>query len=235
MTIEIILPAYNLPDGWPEKMAANWLILNELAHSAGFSEARLTVVNDGSLRGFSAVQKVEFERLLPRARLFEYPKNRGKGHALRHGAARSEADFCLITDADFPYSMASVAAVLKKLREKGGIVVGFREPNYYEKVPFFRKMISKTLRWLLENVLRLPTSDSQCGLKAFDRRGRDVFLKTEIDRFLFDLEFLVLASKTPALEITPVAVELRENVQFSRVGLRILATEALNFLSILFR
>ena len=89
------------------------------------------------------------------------------------------------------------------------------------------------LSWVLENGLRLPTSDSQCGLKCFDKKGKEVFLSTQIDRFLFDLEFLVLASKKADLSISTVAVELREGVKFSRVGWQILLTEAINFLKIL--
>lgn len=126
-----------------------------------------------------------------------------------------------------------MAAVLQKLLESGGVVAGFREPNYYKNVPFSRRLLSKTLRFVLEKGLRLPVSDSQCGLKGFDRTGRDLFLKTRIDRFLFDLEFLRMAARTPDLPVSTVAVELREGVVFSRIGWKILLAESVNFLKIL--
>jgi hypothetical protein len=58
-------------------------------------------------------------------------------------------------------------------------------------------------------------------------------LETTIERFLFDLEFLMLANGRVA--ITPVPVELREGVVFSKVGWKILATEGKNFLWLLLR
>jgi len=100
-------------------------------------------------------------------------------------------------------------------------------------VPFFRRLLSRSLRWLLRNVLRQPIGDSQCGLKGFDEAGKEIFLETTIDRFLFDLEFLMLADGR--VPVTPVPLELRAGVTFSKVGWKILATEGRNFLWLLLR
>jgi hypothetical protein len=84
---------------------------------------------------------------------------------------------------------------------------------------------------MLRHVLRQPIDDSQCGLKAFDNAGKAVFLETRIDRFLFDLEFLMLANGR--VRVTPVQVQLRDGVVFSQVGWKILAAEGKNFLRLL--
>jgi hypothetical protein len=123
--------------------------------------------------------------------------------------------------------------IVETLLSKGGIAAGNRDTGYYAHVPFFRRLISKALRWTLRNVLQQPISDSQCGLKGFDNAGKAVFLETTIERFLFDLEFLLLAKER--VQVTPVAVELREGVVFSKVGLTILATEGRNFLTLVFK
>jgi hypothetical protein len=112
-------------------------------------------------------------------------------------------------------------------------VAGNRDTAYYDRVPMFRRWLSKALRWVLRNLLRQPVDDSQCGLKGFDRAGKTVFLQTTIDRFLFDLEFLMLANGK--VKVTPVPVQLRDGVVFSQVGLKILATEGGNFLKLLFK
>jgi len=123
--------------------------------------------------------------------------------------------------------------VVQALLAKGGIAAGNRDTSYYERVPMFRKWLSQLLRWVLRHVLQQPIDDSQCGLKGFDAAGKVIFLQTTIDRFLFDLEFLMLAyHKVP---ITPVQVELRESVVFSKIGWKILVTEGRNFLWLLFR
>lgn len=191
----------------------------------------LIVVNDGSPRNVSELNLDNLKRHLPDVQVVSYTQNRGKGFALRQGVLAAEADFQLVTDADFPYTLESMRRVVETLARSGGVVAGNRDTGYYEKVPAARKLLSKFLRWLLRNVIRLPVTDSQCGLKGFDRAGREVFLSTSIDRFLFDLEFLMLAGRR-RVAVTPCPVELREGVVFSSVGAKILATEGLNFLKL---
>jgi hypothetical protein len=80
-------------------------------------------------------------------------------------------------------------------------------------------------------VFRLPVTDSQAGLKAFDQAGQALFLDTEISRFLVDLEFLARASRQ--LRVTAVEVELRPDVVFTDFGLNLLLKEVRNFAKIL--
>lgn len=194
---------------------------------------RLVVVNDGSARNATELNFNRLREILPDVQIVSYSENRGKGYALRQGVAAGQADFYLVTDTDFPYTIDSMCRVVKTLQLQGGIAAGNRDTAYYEQVPPFRRWLSRALRWLLRNVLRQPIGDSQCGLKAFDQQGRAVFLETTIDRFLFDLEFLMLANER--VKIIPVSVQLRGGVVFSKVGWRILATEGRNFLWLLWR
>ncbi len=229
--LNVIVPCYNPPEGWAEALADRFAGFKKAL--AGLAdETGLIVVNDGSSPAAGGV----FRRLatvMPEARVVHYAVNRGKGHALRQGVKVSDADFHLVTDADFPYTLDSMRRVVAVLREQGGIAAGNRDTAYYDRVPLFRRWLSKGLRWLLRNVLRQPIGDSQCGLKAFDNQGKKVFLETTIDRFLFDLEFLMLANGR--VRVTPVPVELREGVVFSKVGWKILATEGRNFLQLLIK
>ncbi len=196
-------------------------------------EVGLIVVNDGSSRNLSERNIHCLETLSPGARVVSYAENRGKGYALRQGVRAADAGLILVTDADFPYTIESMRRVVEALHIHGGIAAGNRDTAYYANVPAFRRRLSQTLRWFLRNVLRQPIDDSQCGLKAFDEAGKAVFLETSIDRFLFDLEFLMLAHDR--VRVTPVPVELRPGVVFSSVGGKILATEGINFLKLFFR
>lgn len=196
-------------------------------------ETGLVVVNDGSSDQSAELIFKRLAEVVPGVTIVSYPVNRGKGYALRQGVAVSDADWHIVTDADFPYTIESMLRIVSTLREYGGIAAGNRDTAYYDRVPLFRRWLSQGLRWLLRNVLRQPIGDSQCGLKGFDNEGKKVFLETSIDRFLFDLEFLMLASGR--VRVTPVFVELREGVTFSKVGWKILATEGRNFLWLLLR
>jgi glycosyltransferase involved in cell wall biosynthesis len=230
--LNLILPCYNPPEDWATAMASRYAqfcdIIGDLV-----TDVHLIVVNDGSPRNMEESRIATLKTLIPGVQVVSYLENRGKGYALRQGAAAGDADFYLVTDADFPYTLESMRQVVVVLKEKGGIVAGNRDTSYYEKVPAFRRLLSKGLRWMLRNLLRQPIGDSQCGLKGFDAAGKAVFLETTIDRFLFDLEFLMLANGQ--VPVTPVPVELRDGVVFSQVGYKILAREGRNFIQLLLR
>ncbi|MBP6826575.1 MAG: glycosyltransferase [Saprospiraceae bacterium] len=230
--LNVIVPCYNPPEGWAAALVERFSKFRDAV--AGLADnPGLIVVNDGSSVDTTDLNFRQLSELLPQVKIVTYSANRGKGYALRQGVAASEAEFHLVTDADFPYTIDSMVRVAESLRAQGGIAAGNRDTAYYDRVPVFRRWLSKALRWLLRNVLRQPVGDSQCGLKAFDNQGKAVFLETTIDRFLFDLEFLMLANDR--VRVTPVPVELRDGVTFSKVGWKILATEGRNFLQLLLR
>lgn len=227
--LALVVPCYNPSVGWEQRLIEHHTaFLEASAHSA----TQLVLVNDGS--NPDLVNQTHFVKLstaFPTIHIVDYADNRGKGYALRQGVAAVESDYYLFTDIDFPYLTKSMLAVQTALLKSDGIVVGNRKTDYYEKVPFFRTVLSKTFRGVLKGVLNLPVADSQCGLKAFDKKGKDYFLQTETDRFLFDLEFLVLANKK--ISIRSVHVQLKDNIVFSSMGLGILSTEFFNFVKIL--
>lgn len=157
---------------------------------------------------------------LPQFTYLHYPGNHGKGYALRTGVKKVQESLCLFTDIDFPYEETSVAAVYEALRAgRGDVVVGMRDESYYAHVPLSRMMISKVLRRSTQLLLGLAVSDTQCGLKGFNRRGQAVFLHGQTDRYLFDLEFVFLASRPAAgLQVIPVPVRLKPGIVFSRMS-----------------
>jgi len=231
-TLHLIVPCYNPPPGWETALATRFTAFQAIIADL-VGTVRLVVVNDGSARNATEVNFQQLRQILPEVQVISYTENQGKGYALRQGVAVGTADFYVVTDTDFPYTLDSMRRIVEVLREQGGIAAGNRDTVYYERVPLFRRWLSQALRWLLRNVLRQPIGDSQCGLKAFDQAGRSIFLETTINRFLFDLEFLMLANGR--LTVTPVPVQLRDGVVFSKVGWRILATEGRNFLWLLWR
>jgi len=228
--LSIVLPCFNPPKNWEKIVVQS---INEL-ESRTDKEIYLIIVNDGStIRNIDN----EFQYIssnLNRFTAINYGNNKGKGYALRQGVLKSETDLTIYTDIDFPYTIKSIEAMLTELEKGTDVALGHRGNEYYKKTPWFRKVISKTLRWFLKTFLRLPTDDSQCGIKGFNKIGKQAFLDTKIDRFLFDLEFIKLASKRK-MDCKTVTVTLKPNVIFSKVNMKILATESINFFKVLFR
>lgn len=226
----LVLPCYNPPNEWEKIVVSS---VKSIAEKTGVIP-QLIIVNDGSIKNVE-FEKIEFIRAaLKNFEWISYPENRGKGYALRQGVTKAKNDLIIYTDIDFPYLEESFLNLYTILQQGHDVVPGHRGKEYYSKTPFLRKIISRFLRWTLKTFLRLPTDDSQCGIKGFNKKGAAVFMDTRIDRFLFDLEFIKLASKRK-LKIQIAEVELKPNVVFSKVSFRILFREALNFLKILFR
>lgn len=229
----ILLPCYNPPEGWEKQVVVSMDIISK-ALKPQIENLHLVIVNDGSVSNCTTEQQEYVSSNVLNCEFVNYEQNRGKGYALRQGVKEIKTNFTVYTDIDFPYQEESLVAIANKLLSGAAVALGHRGKDYYSKTPWFRKVVSKTLRWVLKTFLRLPTDDSQCGLKGYNQVGAAVFLSTKIDRFLFDLEFIKLAARKK-LKIEKVNVELKPNVVFSKVNTRILLREFGNFLRVLFR
>ncbi|MBA9077739.1 glycosyltransferase involved in cell wall biosynthesis [Rufibacter quisquiliarum] len=199
-------------------------------------DLHLILVNDGSSRGVQPSDIQHLQKHLPSFTYLSYEVNQGKGFALRTGVAHSTSPLCLYTDIDFPYEETSMARVYQTLAHGNvDIAIGIRDADYYAQVPPSRTKISKLLKRLTRNFLRLPINDTQCGLKGFNQKGRQLFLETQINRYLFDLEFIYLASKlAQEVVMVPIEVALKPEIVFSKMNFKILLQESYSFLKIFF-
>jgi glycosyltransferase involved in cell wall biosynthesis len=229
--IDIVLPCYNPGSDWH----------SELISFSDFTGAKYAlsfiIVDDGSANGRVTPGIDEIKARGIPVQLISLGINRGKGFALRQGVKAAEAPFILYTDIDFPFTNESVAEVLATLvTGRHNIVAGFRGGNYYSNSSsWFRKWLSQAFRFFLKRALRLPVTDTQCGLKAFDRKGREKFLATTIDRYLFDFEFIYSSVKDRTVRTAAVPVKLKEGVVFTSMRTKILLQESANLIRVLLK
>ena len=60
----------------------------------------------------------------------------------------------------------------------------------------WRRVASWVFRATVRRLLALPVTDTQCGLKAFSQRAaQEIFSRSTIDGFAFDVELLFIASQ----------------------------------------
>ncbi|MBF9235834.1 glycosyltransferase [Hymenobacter sp. BT683] len=232
-SFDLVLPCYNPIPGWATNLLASVTRLREALPEA---EPHIILVNDGSAQGVSAANIEELRRALPQFTYVDYALNQGKGHALRTGVQHCKHPLCLFTDIDFPYEETSMAQLFRVLAAgQTDVAAGIRDSNYYSHVPPARVAISRTLRFLTKQLLHLPVSDTQCGLKGFNDAGKALFLSSQTKRYLFDLEFLYMSARQPGLRVQPVEVRLKEGVVFSKMPLGVLSSEGYSLLKILLR
>lgn len=228
--VEIVLPCYNPSDTWPNEL------LSFYNSAKAQYDLNFILVNDGSVNSKKIELHVaEIVQKGIKLRYLSYPKNMGKGYALRTGIRETTGNCILYTDVDFPFSNTSVEQLIERLQTgTEDVIAGSRDQNYYkESMSGFRKLLSKAFRSFLKKILRLPVTDTQCGLKGFNKKGRDLFLATRINRYLFDFEFIYIACKKKELKTGVINVQLKHNVVFSKMRVKILLQELLNLIYIL--
>lgn len=224
--IDLVLPVYNPKSGWFAQAKSGL----DAFTNAVQKPVRLIIVDDGSPEQ-SVFTEVEISE---QVQLIHSAKNQGKGAALRLGFAKADADIVLFTDVDFPYEIDSMKRMVEAIESGADVSLGYREDDYYASVPLFRKLLSETFRFVLKSILRFPITDTQCGLKAMNQKGKAVFLQTTIDRFLVDMEFIKRTTKAQSMSVRPVVVKLRSDVEFSSMGVSVILAELANFIRVFF-
>lgn len=190
------------------------------------------MVNDGSSMELEA-GRANIQKVFPESQWIQYSENHGKGYALRKGVEQCQSDIIMYTDYDFPYTYGSMVNLIQKLIDTNAeAVLGVRDQSYYEHISGRRKWISQNLKKVNRLLFKLPTDDTQCGLKAFTAEAKKTFLKTDTNRYLIDVEFLKkLVRNNSKIEIQNV--KLRDNVELSKISNLRLIKEFFNYLKIM--
>ncbi len=193
MKISLIIPMYN------ESLIAAEAVKTFSDHMVStYEDFELIFVDDGSSDNCADAVTAAHEKD-DRIRLVRYTPNRGKGYAVRQGVLAAEGDLILFTDCDNAYGEAAVKRLVDTLIETGAdVVVGSRnlEKDGHEGYTWIRKVASKTYLKFIAVIAGFRLSDSQCGIKGFRRdAAKKIFRNCEVDRFAFDLEVIMIATK----------------------------------------
>ena len=205
MTISLVIPFYNEKEILADT-AAKCL---ELQKKLPCLE-EIIFVDDGSLDGGA---ECLFELAV---KLVSYPKNKGKGYAVRRGILASAGDVVLYTDCDLAYGLDVVEeAVTMLVDQKADIVCGSRRiaAGGYSAYPPVRRIASAGFAFLVRSTLGLGVSDTQCGFKCLaGEKARALFSSCVTDGFSFDLEVLGRAQKS-GMKIVELPVEVQRHGQ----------------------
>ncbi len=190
MKLSVIIPAYNEESRIPATLEA----------AAGCLEGRcsyeIVVVDDGSTDGTAEVCRSFFKKN-PCGRVLENPRNRGKGCSVRRGMMSAEGEYCLFSDADMSTPIEEVEKLLAAADEGFDIAIGSRGlPGSDIRVhqPLLRESMGKCFNLLVRLLAVRGIRDTQCGFKLFKREcARDVFGRSRLDGFSFDVEALMVA------------------------------------------
>ena len=230
--VRIILPCYNPRGEWTRRIAGCY---EDICRRHPEHEFALTTVDDGAARGYEDEKVALLRNAVPGVTVLRYTPNRGKGYALRYALQRSEGDLFIYTDYDFPYTDESFDAVLSALEGGADVVLAVRDRDYQKRLGPFRRFLSFGSHIANRVFLGMRQTDTQGGLKGMTVKGREVFLKTTIDTFLFDTEFIRLAGRTEGVRVEPVESRIRPDIVMSPMGLKVMFKEMGNFIGLMFK
>jgi glycosyltransferase involved in cell wall biosynthesis len=229
--LAIIVPLYNPHNDWFDNICASLSGLDSILNEI---EYEVVLVNDGSSE-FDESYIEKFLTTSNKVKYLSYPANQGKGFAIRYGLSKTQADFYVYTDIDFPFGYN----VIKDMNEiylssNTNLIIGIRDKDYFKMLPFKRRILSVTLHYINYILTGFKVHDTQAGIKGFDNEAKKVFLATRTNGFLFDLEFIHVCLRKK-LKYLSINVHPRNKIKFSDFRGKVILREFINFVKIILR
>lgn len=161
----------------------------------------IIVVNDGSKdKTCQVVENLKDEAKIANLRLIDNKENHGKGYVVRQGMLEASGQYRLFTDADNSTSIDQIEKMWPFFKQDYQVVIGSRDIKgsiTNPSQPLLRRLIGKAGNLVIQTVGGLfGIQDTQCGFKCFTKEVvENVFPKTMINRWGFDVEVLAIAKK----------------------------------------
>lgn len=198
MHLSVIIPAYN---------EAKRLDLNPIYNYLKSQDYdwEIIFISDGS-KDETVSFTSSFAENHPGVKIIDNPENHGKGFVVRQGMMAARGNFRLFTDADNSTSIEQVEKfwpfLCKTDHQKDcyDIVIGsigIAGAEIIEEAGILRRFFGRYSKYLIRLVAGLwEIRDTQRGFKCFTAKAAgDIFPRTEIDRWGFDIEVLSLAKR----------------------------------------
>lgn len=204
MNLSVIIPVYNEARRLPRALSL----------CQQYSDWEFIFVNDGSTdQTVDLIKTTKFK-------LVTYPKNRGKGFALKQGVKEATRQWILITDVDFSTPLSELPKLAKI---QADMVIGSRKTTgakITKHQPAVREWLGRQFTNLTNLWLNLNVSDVTCGFKLFKTTAaKKLFSQVKINRWGYDAEILYLA-RQENLTIAEIPVVWR-NDERTKVNLSI--------------
>ena len=191
--LSVVVPAYNERDC----IAASIEAIGGYLDGLGL-DYEIIVVCDGSHDGTDEIVAA-LARERCQLRLISYPRNRGKGYAVRTGISAARGRFVMFIDADLTVPITIVPEFLASLQDGYDIAIASRRhpaSSAAARVSLRRRLMGSVFSWIVRRMVIGDLRDTQCGGKAYRGEvGRELFARQRIDHFSFDAEVLYLAKR----------------------------------------
>jgi len=214
--ISIIIPGFN-----EEKRIQNTLHTINVYCINQFSNYEILFVDDGSTDKTQIIVK-RLASNIRQIKYLGYPRNKGKGYAIRFGMRHAKGKYIFFTDADLPYDPQFFSHAMEIFEQTAcDIISGNRyldQSRYDAGLSQKRIWASRIFLLLVHKLLGIEVTDTQCGIKGFRNSCAQKINKfSQINGYAFDVEIFILARLFHwHIELLPVVLV---NNQFSKIRL----------------
>ncbi len=189
--LTVIIPSYNEEKRLPWTLDHLTLFLDDWN-----LDWRIVVADDGSTDK-TALLAHEFG---PRCSTIRLDRNGGKGRVVRTAMLRCTGRVLAFTDADLPFDLSALRAGYELIaNRRAEVIFGARDmekSSARAKRKVSRFLATKVFRAVVRAFVSKHVTDTQCGLKLFDRQAAlKIFSRTTIDGFAFDAEVVRLTER----------------------------------------
>lgn len=156
-----------------------------------------------------------------KVKIIGYPKNQGKGYAVRFGMLRAKGDIIGFIDAGMDIHTQGFNMLLSHMEwYDADVIVGSKlHPVSKVNYPVYRTVLSWGYRLLTWTLFGFRLRDTQVGLKFFKKKVvKDVLPRLLVKRYAFDVEMLAVAYSLGYKRIfeAPVKIKFKNNSIISK-------------------
>ena len=187
--ISAIVPCFNSK----KYILKNILKLNNTLKKINNFNYEIIIIDDGSIdityqlliSHFSQNKKIV---------ILKNHKNMGKGYSIKRGLNKSRGEYIFFIDADLPYFKKINVFINTLIKKKPKILIAKRTNKIKGNLLFnVRTYLSDLFALFTKYAVSLEYSDTQAGLKGFNKNILNKINKYKTNGFVFDLEILIIA------------------------------------------
>ena len=204
--LSVIIPAYNEE----KRISKTLLAVDEYLQKQSF-DYEILVVSDGSTDKTAEII-TDFQKNVKNLKLIDNKANHGKGWVTRQGMLQAQGLVRLFMDADNATTLDHFDKMKPYFEQGANVVIGSRDAKDAKGAKQavaqagFKRLLGNAGTVLIQIFAVWGVWDTQCGFKAFSAKAaEDIFSKSKIDRWGFDIEALALARRLKyKIDIIPV-------------------------------
>lgn len=165
--LSLILPCFNEAQTIQETLRSIHQYMQKKHSNTNYE---LIVVNDGSTDDTLSILQAAQSEIRP-LKVMTYPKNKGRGYAIKLGISGSLGKKLIMLDADLSYDIEHVTEILQVFDQESPDVVvvsPYMKGGQTAGVPLLRLFISKSANWLLASFFSKELSTVTCVVRGYN-------------------------------------------------------------------